>query len=254
MKRILALQKSLELTLHSGSGQPIAVRVNVPRLAGWLSITLTTFFLLGSGTLLFFRELEINRKLQTRLLVFETNEKLWQTSWNTPRQVAATQGPIVVPLVATQPAAKPIAVVDKNPVTPPPTVNAAAKISELSNQCGAEECQVRLALTTTGAGVAEGHLLIVLEAEVPRIGGAAAPEAQMRKRYFLYPEQEPVDELDQAGLQKLQQKAFKFSRALKTTASFKMGKLLRPLSVNAYVFDANHSQVQHERRAITDEP
>jgi hypothetical protein len=159
VKRILALQKSLELTVHSGSGQPIAVRVHVPRLAGWLSITLTTFFLLGSGTLLFFRELEINRKLQTRLLVSETNEKLWHTSWNTPRQGAATQGPLVVPVVATQAPAKPIAVVDKTAATPPPTINAAAKISELSNQCGAEECQVRLASTTTGAGVAEGSTL-----------------------------------------------------------------------------------------------
>lgn len=260
MKSILALQKTLQVVIHSGAGQPVALKVNVPQLVAWLSSILITMLLLGAGSLLFFRELEVNRKLQTRLLVFETEEKLWQTSWNNGDGVAPT--PTISDKAGDKHAAAPVAakLAERTTIERAMTTesvapsSAVARISELATACNGEECQVRLSMSTSGAGAADGYLLIVMETEVPRIGGNASPEAQMRKRYFFYPEQEPRDELEPDGVLKLQHKAFRFGRALKTSASFKVGRLLRPLFVNAYLFDSKHAPIQHERHPVNEEP
>ena len=45
-------------------------------------------------------------------------------------------------------------------------------------------------------------------------------------------------------------KPFRISRALQTTAQFKIAKLLRPLAVNVYLFDRNKTLVTHERKVI----
>jgi hypothetical protein len=257
VKTILALRKTLQVVIHSGSGSPTAMQVHMPSLVGWLTTLMLVLLILGAGSLLFFRELEINRKLQSRLLVFETDEKLWQTSWN--NQIARNEGVAAKPqatLTTSAPTVAPVAERSVNTETPAvvASTTAVAKISELASACTGEECQVRLSMSTTGTGMAHGYLLIVMEAEVPRIGANTTPEAQMRKRYFFYPNQEPREELEPNSIAKLEHSAFRFGRALKTTANFKVGKLLRPLSVNAYLFDDKHALLQHERRAITEEP
>lgn len=254
MKTILALRKSLQVVIHSGSGQPVAVRVHIPQLVGWFTSVLIALLILGGLSLLFFRELEINRKLETRLLTFETQEKLWQTSWNGAETSNDAPTPGVVAPGVPAPVVDRATTATKTSDPAPASTASTAKIGELATTCNGDECQVRLAMATTGAGVANGFLLIVMEAEVPRIGANTAPEAQMRKRYFFYPEQEPKEELEPNDVSKLQRRSFSFSRALKTSATFKVGKLLRPLSVNAYLFDNKNALLQHERRAITDEP
>ena len=54
----------------------------------------------------------------------------------------------------------------------------------------------------------------------------------------------------QDALTELARKPFRFTRALQTTATFAIGKLLRPLAVNAYLFDANKTLIHHERKVI----
>ena len=111
---------------------------------------------------------------------------------------------------------------------------------------------MRFAMVPVGAGPASGELLVVLETEIPRIG-AASPTTQVRKRYYVYPGNDTHDEVSEAMLQTLTRKPFRFSRALHTTAHFKIGKLLRPLAANVYVYDRNKVLVRHERRAIESE-
>ena len=78
---------------------------------------------------------------------------------------------------------------------------------------------MHVAMFPTSTGIAQGNLLLVLETEVPRIGGGN-PTTQVRKRYFIYPGYQTVDDLDQDALGVLPSKPFHFSRALQTAATF----------------------------------
>jgi len=124
-----------------------------------------------------------------------------------------------------------------------------ARINELNAECTEEDCLIKLGMVTTQPGTAVGQLVLVLETEVPRIG-TANPAAPVRKRFFLYPGNTARDELDPNQLTTVDQKSFRFTRALQTSNVFKMGKLLRPLAINAYVFDPDKTLLQHERKVI----
>jgi hypothetical protein len=253
----LALNQSLSLILQSGNGKegtPYAMRVSLSRLSAYVTGALVAYALALLGTLLFFRELEINRKLQEQVLKLETERRIYQTYPLPERSLAQA------PKIATKPLAAAVAptlTVDKPAAQAMPAAETSgpevfARINELRSECSQSECSIRLGMVTTQPGTAVGQLLLVLETEVPRIG-TANPGAPIRKRFFIYPGYAAKDDLDPNTLSSIEQKAFRFSRVLQTTTVFKMGKLLRPLAINAYVFDPDKTLLQHERRTIDSE-
>jgi len=210
------------------------------------------------GSLLFFRELEINRKLEEQLLVFQTKEKLLALG-TAPTRPLPGPGSLIsgTPPAAPAAAAPVVETADRttsalaSPTLPAPEAVAAvaARLGELAVECLEEECSVRLAMVPTRTGTAQGELLMVLETEVPRIG-TGNPTTQVRKRYFLYPGNQTRDELPEEALNEVQRKTFRFTRGLQTTATFTIGKLLRPLAVNVYLYDHTKTLIHHERKAI----
>ena len=88
LKPAFRLQQNLFVLIHGGSGAPQSIRVPVKKLTSILTLVGLSFVITLAGTLLFFREIEINRKLQERLLDVETREKLAQVLGPAPRAVA----------------------------------------------------------------------------------------------------------------------------------------------------------------------
>lgn len=231
----LALNRTVSVILQTGTqnSAPYAVRLSLARLSNYLLAAAITFGVTFFGTLLFFRELELNRKLQEHVLRLETEKRLYQT-YPLPERLLAAAGSTA----SLAPSAEGIA------------QEALARINDLRAECAEDACSIRLGMVTTQPGTASGQLLLVLETEVPRIG-TANPNAPVRKRFFLYPGNSARDELDPNQLGSLEQKSFRFTRALQTSSVFKMGKLLRPLAINAYIFDTEKGLLQHERKVIT---
>jgi len=262
MKSNLRLRSSLFVLIHSGQGVPFALRLNVRKLSGWVLTVSFTFIATAVGTLLFFRELEINRKLEEQLLVFQTKEKLVSLGTaptrplpgpgslisGTPPTPAVT-APVPEPTAERTTSALASAGISAAPTEPAPVAAVAARLGDLGVECFEEECSVRIAMVPTRTGTAQGELLMVLETEVPRIG-TGNPTTQVRKRYFLYPGNTTRDELPEEALPEIQRKTFRFTRGLQTTATFTIGKLLRPLAVNVYLYDHEKNLIHHERKAI----
>lgn len=247
----LALNRNLSVILQSGqtaTGTPYAARISLVKLSTYLIGATVAYLTLFIGTLLFFRELELNRKLQENVLRLETERRLYQAYPLPDRMLteAVTQNAIPdrVP-TASLPAAAP----GEKAKSVRTLEEVFGRINDLRVECGEDNCAVKLGMVTTQPGTAVGKLVLVLETEVPRIGGSN-PSTPMRKRFFLYPGGNAVDELDPNQLGTLEQKAFRFTHALQTAHVFKMGKLLRPLAVNAYIFDPEKTLLQHERRVI----
>ena len=248
LRNPLGLNRSLSFVLqagHSGTSSPYAARISITRLSTYLVGTAVVVAVMAMGTLLFFRELETNRKLQERLWRLEAEKRLYQ-SYPLPERLLAA--------APTAPATA--APVDKTAAADKAKADAAgevvARINDLRAECAEDNCSIRLGMVTAQPGTAVGQLLLVLETEVPRIGGSN-PTAPVRKRFFLYPGNNARDELDPNALATLDQKPFRFNRTLQTNTVFKMGKLLRPLAVNAYIFDAQKAIIQHERKVIESE-
>ncbi len=250
------LRSQLLVTVHAGAGNPVAFRLNVKKvsvLALFLSCLLLVSVL---GALLFFRELEINRKLADRVLEFEVRQNL-ATINSTPQAVS----PIVAAAAAAvTPSAMPIRVLDSvapqaaaikenTSTTGENTGVGRARLAELNADCVAEHCTAKVALVPSAPGMAQGQVLVILETEIPRIGTANA-NVNIRKRYFVYPGYSTHDDLNPDEIGKLEGKTFKFSRALQATADFTVGHLLRPLAINFYLYDQAHTLVQHERKVI----
>jgi len=260
MKSNLRLRPSLFVLIHAGQGIPFALRLNVRRLSGWLLTVSFTFLATVVGSLLFFRELEINRKLEEQLLVFQTKEKLLALG-TAPTRPLPGPGSLISGTPPAAPAAAPTAPETAERTTsalasptlpnPAPEVATAvsARLGDLAVECLEEECSVRIAMVPTRTGTAQGELLMVLETEVPRIG-TGNPTTQVRKRYFLYPGNQTRDELPEEAINEIQRKTFRFTRGLQTTATFTIGKLLRPLAVNVYLYDHTKTLIHHERKAI----
>jgi hypothetical protein len=245
----------LFVQVNAGTGSPYAVRVNSRKLVGlvlFLGIAYCVFF---TGSLLFFRELEVSRKLQEKVLEFETAQKLSQQIQLATRNVATSQVAGPEPLVAAKPAAAPVPVsaaqtTAADPKTAPvASVGISARVADLVVTCNEEGCQAKVSMIPVSTGVAQGQLLVILETEIPRIG-SANPGSNVRKRYFTYPSNQTKDDMTQQDLERLPRKAFRFSRALQTTVTFNTGKLLRPLALNVYLFDSAGTRTHHERKAI----
>lgn len=243
MKNPLSLKRHLYVLVHSGTGTPYAFQLNLQQLTSAVVMTALVFAGMLLGSLMFFRELELNRKLQDQLLDLETREKLAQMlptnapATNTPAANRATAA-VAAPATETENG-------EERAVSA-----TAGRLSELAVDCQRGRCGVKLSLMSNGAASAEGQLLIVLEAEVPRIGSANTPGTAVRKRFYIYPGELNRDELDQTAVNQLERKSFRFSHVLQTNVTFEIGKLMRPLAVNAYVYDKDRTLVQHERRAI----
>jgi hypothetical protein len=252
LRNPLALNRTLSVILQagqSGNTSPYAARISLTRLSSYLIGAALCFFVTLMGTLMFFRELETNRELQEHVLKLETEKRLYQ-SYPLPERALNTNSP----LANTPTSDKPVMIPDPIPGKAVIAGEVQARINDLRADCAEDNCSIRLGMVTTQPGTAVGQLLLVLETEVPRIGGSN-PSTPVRKRFFLYPGNAARDELDPNSLSALDQKAFRFNRALQTNTVFKMGKLLRPLAINAYVFDSQKTLLQHERKVIeTEEP
>ena len=238
LKIMHGAKSHLSLLIQSHSGSPLSLRLNVRKmyLLGFLlsTVYLTTF----SGSLLFFREVEINRKLEERVLELEMREKLSKMLpapvENVSRQITETDNPELL--------------VDKNALADTAT-GIKAHIGGLNVECVTGRCGVKLDIVPLASGTAQGQLLVILETEIPRIG-SRNPTTEIRKRYFVYPGGKARDELDQADIISLERKNFRFSRALQTSAEFRIGTLLRPIAVNVYLYDSARNLIQHERKVI----
>ncbi|MBI4404004.1 MAG: hypothetical protein HY537_07580 [Deltaproteobacteria bacterium] len=240
MKNPLNLRPFLFLQIHPESGNPIAMRIDLNRVAFMLAAISTLFAALFLGTLLFFRELEINRKLSARMLELEIKTTLSQDS--TVASSITQQG------AATAPDRQ--ATLSTNFDTQERTPAAVrAKIADLSTSCEEGTCLASVALMPTSPGQASGSLVLVLETEIPRIG-PTMPSTVVRKRFFIYPGNESRDEFVPDDLSGVQGKTFQFSHALRTGASFNIGKLLRPLALNLYLMDRDGVIIHHQRKPI----
>jgi hypothetical protein len=251
----LSLNRSLSFIMQTENPETgsnlIAARISLGRLSAYLTGAAIAAIATVTGTLLFFRELEINRKLQEHVLRLESEKRLYQTYPLPNRAPAET---------AQTPPSKKIAAAVATPaetMAAPKEIESPAKevfarINELRTECSEEECSIKTGMVTTQQGTAVGTLLLVLETEVPRIG-SSSPNAPIRKRFFIYPGNATKDELDPNSLPLLEHKAFRFSRVLQTTTVLRMGKFFRPLAINAYVFDPDKTLLQHERRTIENE-
>jgi hypothetical protein len=253
------------VSVQGNTEQPLFFRLSLKRVHSILLMGLLSLTVLFLGSLFFFRELEINRKLNQRVLELETNGLLLsQRSYallppaikmpapvTAPVTAPATKAAPVVPAV---PVVSPVPVVSLPTTAPPQSTSVSdekasvsTRISDLFAECSEEYCDVKLNLAPSQQGIAQGQLLLVLELEVPRIG---ASTSQVRKKYLIYPGFGTQEELNPTKLQEMEKKPFRFSRGLSTGTTFKMGKLLEPLAINVYLFDENNNVVVHERRAI----
>jgi len=244
----------LSVLLHSGSGDPLALRIDLKKTYLVVGVLSGVLLALAVGTLLFFRELESNRELQDRLLEVSLKERILHDSikWNSE---AKTPAPLnetaAIPREVTTEAktesretGKPETLIAK-----PAPAAVRARVAEVVTDCASGRCAVRLVLVPASSATVEGSLLVVLETEIPRIGTARATSSS-QKRFFIYPGYQTKDELDLKEINRLTGKPFKMSRAVNTNIDFQFGELLRPLAVNVFILDAEKNMVHHERRAI----
>jgi hypothetical protein len=242
-RRLPSLKSQIVLMVQSTVGVPHAFRLDV-RAASLIVLMVSSLLLISlCGSLLFFRELEINRKLVDRVLELEISEKL--ANLNSLSNTLVTRMPTGTAITTGE------AIHKDTPETTPAT-NAAeatkARVGLLNVECASESCSVSLSLVPTEPGLVRGSLLVVLETEIPRIGTAKA--SAIRERYFIYPGETSMDEVSQEALLKIPGKIFHFSKGLQSTVEFNIGGLLRPLAVNVYLFDTEHNLIQHERKVI----
>lgn len=225
----------VSIWIHQGTGTPFAVRLDTRKLLSLCFLCFSLFFLFFLGTILFFREMERNRTLGSRVLELELKE-LVQSS--TP----ATDATVSVPLVSETKSTEESSFSGSDPRVHP-------RLSELTVDCAASLCIVKALMVPGASGTAQGQMLIILEAELPRIG-PRDPATQIRKRYFIYPGYTSQDELSPETIESFDKKKFRFSRALQATAQFQIQKLMRPLAVNVYLYDDGNHLINHERKTI----
>lgn len=230
-KRKISHDGNLLLMLHFPVGTPAAYRIHARQALRAGSLLLLAGVVGFCGTLLFFRELEVNRRLTERVLDLETREIVAQSiSLATPRTVSGTP-----PATTASPA--------------PATAGRLARVTDLTLDCEGEGCDATLSLLRGTESPTEGQLLMVLETEIPRIGGIPTA-AKTRHRYYFHPPQPSLDELTQNTLVELPRKNFRFARSLNVKAHFSFTKLLRPLAIHAYLFDQGGGLVHHERKSL----
>lgn len=179
--------------------------------------------------------MERNRTLGSRVLELELKELVQS---RTPTTHATAN----VPLVSETKSVEEPPLLDSDP-------RIHARLSEFTVDCAASQCVVKALMVPGASGTAQGQMLIILEAELPRIG-PRSPSTQIRKRYFIYPGYTSQDELSPETIESFDKKKFRFSRALQATAQFQIQKLMRPLAVNVYLYDEGNHLIHHERKTI----
>lgn len=199
------------------------------------------------GSLLFLREIEINRNLQEKILELQLKDKLnklvLKQTVNTPPIKTTATSEVVAPVESTV-----------TPEISAPVVTAAAqtknpKIGEILVEREEKSCLVRVSLVPNKAGLSDGYLLVILETEVPKIGTHTA-QTQIRKRFYFYPSGKNQDDFDMKSVQGLEKKYFQFSKVLQTQISFNIGKFIKPIAANIYLYNQDKTLVQHIRKQI----
>lgn len=234
-KNPIQLERLIYFWIKTPEKKPLALSLETRKFLSLVSLVTVAFAISIVGTLLFFRELEINRKLAEEVLALRLKDKMFRTAGST-----AVKAPDA--LVNAQ--AAQVEVPPKNVET-----SISARLSDLAVECTDGSCTAKVSMVPVKAGVATGTLLMVLETEVVRIGSGSS-SGPLRKRFFIYPQNSTRDVLDESTLSTLPKKPFHFSRALQTSNTFNIGTLVRPLALNLYIFDANDTVVHHERKAI----
>lgn len=236
-------QRKFRLTISSPSDSPVTFEVDPQKGISIVGTGLVVVGLLFAGTLLFFRELEINRRLEERVLELRTNEKIAKLLATTP----------AVPFVAQVPKVAPAAPIETAEVPElSAAVTVAARVSDTRITCGEGFCDAAVHLIPTAAGTTHGSLLLVLETELPHIGTAAtAQPGQVERRVFhFYPTAPTQETFEKEEWKKATKKEFHFSRALTTKHQFQFDTVLKPLRLLIYVFDADAGLIQMEERTI----
>src|SRR3989338_2176995 len=135
---------------------PVAFRVSFKRLYTLLLVVAVSTLMLMAGTILFFGEVEHNRKLTEKVLELETKIVLSNASRSTVFQRVPASIPV------------PTGTSDLGENSPAPSVQTvstapvvAARLTELSAQCFSQSCQIKSNLIPSSPGVAQGGILMV---------------------------------------------------------------------------------------------
>lgn len=207
-------------------------------------------------SLLFFKELETNRKLEETVLKYETSLKLAEqlrsfqrsTTNDTPSVAPPTPKAIDnAPTIDEQTEGQELPRLTTTPTSPPQRI--VASLTNLNIKCEPQQCVSKISLMPSTTGLAEGSLLLVLETEIPRIG-TSTPTSNIRKRYFIYPGNTTRETLTPKELTTLPHKSFKLTRALPVIATFKFEKFLNPIALNLYLFDSKGNTIRHVRQPL----
>jgi hypothetical protein len=253
MSRPSHSQRFAIVQIRRSGGEPVSYRLNIRQALVAIRSVGLLLLCAAVGFILFFREVELNRKISEQVMRLETELVLaTSVALKSPAGVEENREPLTA---SSDPRAEKTPAVEERPVEVAQTEeNAIAKsvlttLSDLSAQCGEQACEVRAYLIPTAPGFAEGSLLFVLEAEVPRIG-LADPNVPPRKRFFVQPGNLSLDQMSGEIATRLDHKRFRVSRALMTNAQFELGALLRPIAINAYVFDGQRTLIIHKRKVL----
>lgn len=254
------------MVVHTGSGEPLALRVSVRHFHHFATAAMGIVLLTTAGSLLFFAEADRNRKLTGRLLQLELDARMRGSvrlaAPAAPENAANADAPTIAANEARKSMEAPAAVVDPEAIPRSPAkasdvradetetgTPAQLRIGELGTECTEGTCRVRMTLANTRTGTVSGNLVLVLETAVPRIG-SSSPESSVRRKFFVYPGGKSFDEWNAATVGEQLSRAFRVNRSLQTTADFAVGKLLRPLALNVYLLDDAKNLVRHERRTM----
>lgn len=233
MKSLLKFKPFFNVVIHHNDQKPLAIRTQTQPVISFVLVFSILFLFFFTGTLCFFRELEINRKLSDRILELELSERV--------QKLLTHQIPITIQKSSSASAAE----TGNNIIPAKPTQ--IPKLGDIQVEQSGETSWVKLSLLPNGIGLAEGQLLVVLETEVPKIGTHTAQNSS-RKKYFIYPNGKALDQLNSGELQEFEKKRFQFSKLLQTQIDFKIGKFLKPVAANVYLYDKEDNLIQHVRK------
>lgn len=232
------------LIFWSNRSHPFALRYQKDQLSRWLlgGLIITLGFLLS--TLLYFVEVEENRRLHDRVLELETLQKLSQLRDTLPPEPKVD--PKIVPIPVPQVTPRPVQIARR--VDSPPAIRNQPLLSEFNVECTETACEAAIGLLPKQPGSVDGGLLLILETQIRGIGMGSG-ETPWR-RYLTYPEGNSLNEMNDDLIVTLTRKQFHFVRSLTTKAPFDLGKQLLPTAINLYLFDAEGSILLHERKTL----
>lgn len=217
-EKIIFFESSLLCIVQSPSGQTVSFQLNTQKLFLLLVASLLLFILLGSGTLLFFKERNTNETLSQKTIL---NHVTSTSVENVKEQekIVATSKP---------------------------------RIQDFSGSCHENTCSANLTLMAQEPLQSQGSLLILLETQPPQIG-SGNPIGKIRQKYYAYPAQDVKENLLQDDVFSLKTKPFFISRSLTSKAIFTVGRFQRPIAFHLYLFNENHELIKQELLPINGE-